>query len=187
MNFIDLIKDKFRADFASSLTVSDVFLTLITAFILGLFIVWIYKLTYTGVLLNKGFCLSLVLLSMITSVIIMTVVSNLSLSLGMVGALSIVRFRTAVKDPNDTLFMFWAIAAGIMTGADLKFIAAIATVFLGILYYVTFLNVISKHIKNRAVYSDPALLYYFICLSATAYSGCSYVLIYSHYASLSSL
>ena len=139
MSFIDMIKNKFVAEFSNSLDVSTVFVTLLAAFALGLFIVWIYKLTYTGVLLNKGFCLGLVLLSMITSVIIMTVVSNLALSLGMVGALSIVRFRTAVKDPNDTLFMFWAICAGIMTGARLVIIAAIATVLLGILYFVAFI------------------------------------------------
>ncbi len=136
--FLDMIKGKFVEEFSASLSVSDVFLTLITAFFLGLFIVWIYKLTYTGVLLSKGFCFSLVLLSMVTGVIIMTVVSNLALSLGMVGALSIVRFRTAVKESSDTLFMFWAISAGIMSGAGLRLIAVLATVLLGILYLVMF-------------------------------------------------
>lgn len=137
--FLDMIKDKFVSEFNSSLNVSDVFITLITAFLLGLFIVWIYKMTYTGVLMSKGFCFSLVLLSMVTGVIIMTVVSNLALSLGMVGALSIVRFRTAVKESSDTLFMFWAISVGIMCGAGLVLIAVVATVSLGILYLVMFL------------------------------------------------
>lgn len=138
-SFLDMIKDRFVGEFSANLNVSDVFLTLITAFLLGLFIVWIYKVTYTGVLFSKGFCFSLVLLSMITGVIIMTVVSNLALSLGMVGALSIVRFRTAVKDSTDTLFMFWAISVGIMSGAGLRLIALIATVLLGILYLAMFL------------------------------------------------
>jgi uncharacterized membrane protein YhiD involved in acid resistance len=131
-----MIKDKFVEEFSSDLGVGDVFLTLLCAFLLGLFVMWIYKLTYQGVLISKSFCLGLVLLSMITSVIIMTVVSNLALSLGMVGALSIVRFRTAVKDSTDTLFMFWAIAAGIMSGAGLRLIALVSTVLLGVLYIV---------------------------------------------------
>lgn len=139
MSFIDMIKDKFVEEFSSDLGVGDVFLTLLSAFVLGIFVMWIYKLTYTGVLISKSFCLGLVLLSMITSVIIMTVVSNLALSLGMVGALSIVRFRTAVKDSTDTLFMFWAIAAGIMSGAGLRLIALVSTVLLGVLYIVCFI------------------------------------------------
>lgn len=139
MSFLDMIKDKFVNEFSANLSISGVFVTLLTAFLLGLFIVWIYKLTYTGVLLSKNYCFGLILLSMITGVIIMTVVSNLALSLGMVGALSIVRFRTAVKETTDTLFMFWAISVGIMCGAGLTLVAVVSTVLLGILYLVAFL------------------------------------------------
>jgi uncharacterized membrane protein YhiD involved in acid resistance len=138
VSFIDMIKNKFIEEFSGALTVERVFISLIVAFIIGLFIIWIYKVTYTGVLFNKGFSCCLVLLSMITSVIIATISSNLALSLGMVGALSIVRFRTAVKDPVDTAFMFWAIASGIMTGAGLIFISIFSSAILGILY--AFLN-----------------------------------------------
>ncbi|MBQ9545423.1 MAG: DUF4956 domain-containing protein [Clostridia bacterium] len=133
------IKEMFATEFTSGPSIGHVFVTLITACLLGLFIVWIYKLTYTGVLMNKGFCLGLVMLAMITDVIILTVSSNLGVSLGMVGALSIVRFRTAVKDANDTLFMFWAISAGIMCGTRYILIAVIATVLLGILYFAAFI------------------------------------------------
>ena len=83
-------------------------LTIAVAFLLGLFIFFIYKRTFSGVVFTKSFGISLILLSMITAAVIMTISSNLMLSLGMVGALSIVRFRTAVKDPMDTIYMFWA-------------------------------------------------------------------------------
>jgi len=110
--------------------------TIAVAFILGVFIFFIYKRTYSGAVFTKSFAVSLILLSMITSVVIMTISSNLMLSLGMVGALSIVRFRTAVKDPSDTIYMFWAIAAGIMVGANLLLVAVISCVAIGLLMVV---------------------------------------------------
>ncbi len=110
--------------------------TIAVAFLLGLFIYFIYKRTFTGVVFTKSFGISLILLAMITSAVIMTISSNLMLSLGMVGALSIVRFRTAVKDPMDTIYMFWAIAAGIMVGANLLLVAVISCVAIGLLMVV---------------------------------------------------
>ena len=106
-------------------------MTFLASLLLGLLIAFIYKLTYSGVLFNYQFALSLVLLAMITGVIILAISANLVLSLGMVGALSIVRFRTAVKDPMDTVYMFWALATGILTGAGFLLIAALATVLIG--------------------------------------------------------
>ena len=103
---------------------------LIAALIINL----IYKKTYTGVSYIKAFALSIILLTMVTSLVIRTINSNLSLSLGMVGALSIVRFRTAVKDPIDTIFMFWAITAGIMSGAGLYIVTLIATIIIGLFH-----------------------------------------------------
>ena len=112
---------------------------LITAFIIGVFIIYIYKKTYNGVVYSKSFSLCVILLAMVTALIIRTINSNLALSLGMVGALSIVRFRTAVKEPVDTGFMFWGITAGIMAGAGLYLIAIISSVALGLLYYVSYI------------------------------------------------
>jgi len=107
---------------------------LVASFLMMLFVLFVYRITYRGVAFNPNFCLSLLLLSMVTSVVIMTVTTNLALSLGMVGALSIVRFRTAVKDPTDTVFMFWAITIGIMAGAGLVYITVITNLSLGVLY-----------------------------------------------------
>ena len=138
MGFLDLIKKGVIEEFTGSIATGDLFLSLLTAFIASIFITFIYKKTYTGVSYTKSFVLSLVLLAMVTSLVIRTINSNLALSLGMVGALSIVRFRTAVKDPVDTVFMFWAIAAGIMSGAGLYIITLIACALLGIFYLLSY-------------------------------------------------
>ncbi len=100
----------------------------------GLLVAAVYRVTFGGVLFSKQFALGLALLSMITSIIILAISSNLVLSLGMVGALSIVRFRTAVKEPTDTIFMFWALAAGILVGAGFFLIAILATLIVGVLF-----------------------------------------------------
>ncbi len=118
------------------ITWTTVLITVALAFVLGLFVYFIYKRTFAGVLFTKSFGLSLVLLSMVTSAVIMTISSDLYLGLGMVGALSIVRFRTAVKDPMDTMFMFWEIGEGIMIGAGLYLVAVIAAVLIGVLMIV---------------------------------------------------
>ena len=117
----DIIKKGVLEDFqlTTDLDLVDVLITLGLAFALGLLIYFIYRLTFSGVIFVKSFGTSLIMLSMVTAMIIMPIATNLYLTLGMVGALSIVRFRTAVKDPMDTVFMFWAIAAGIALGAKL--------------------------------------------------------------------
>ena len=137
MGFVDLIKKSVLNEFTGTVSITDMALSLITAFIIGLFIIYVYKKTYNGVVYSKSFALCLMLLGMVTSLIIRTINSNLALSLGMVGALSIVRFRTAVKEPVDTAFMFWAITIGIMSGAGLYLIAIISSVALGLLYFVS--------------------------------------------------
>jgi len=133
MSFTDIFKNAFLEEF-TTITVGTLLTALILAFVLGLFIVGIYRMTYTGAMFNKSFAMSLVLLSMVTSVVILTISSNVVLSLGMVGALSIVRFRTAVKEPLDTVFMFWAIVAGLITGAGYVPVAVIATLLIGLLF-----------------------------------------------------
>ena len=136
MSFVDIIKNSVIEQFNTGVSMEQMFFSLLAAFATCLFILFIYRNTFRGVLFSKSFAFSLVLIGMITAVIIRTISSNLALSLGMVGALSIVRFRTAVKDPVDTIFMFWAIAAGIMAGAGLYLPGLMACVTVGALYYV---------------------------------------------------
>ncbi len=139
MNFVDLIKNSVLSEFTGTISIDKIALSLIISFIIGIFIIYIYKKTYTGVVYSKSFSLCIILLAMVTSLIIRTISSNLALSLGMVGALSIVRFRTAVKEPLDTAFMFWGITSGIMTGAGLYLIAIISSIALGILFYISYI------------------------------------------------
>lgn len=136
MSFVDMIKKSVIAEFTGTISVDKVLLSLAVAFIIGVFIIYVYKKTYSGVIYSKSFSLCIILLTMVTSMIIRTISSNLALSLGMVGALSIVRFRTAIKEPTDTAFMFWGITAGIMSGAGLYLVAIIASVGIGVLYMV---------------------------------------------------
>lgn len=139
MSFVDVIKKSVLSEFTGTLSVGDIALSLIFAFAISLFIVYIYKKTYTGVVYSKAFALCIVMLSMVTALIIRTINSNLALSLGMVGALSIVRFRTAVKEPVDTAFMFWGISAGIMAGAGLYLPGVIGSLLLGALFFGSYL------------------------------------------------
>lgn len=106
--------------------------TIIVAFLLGLFVYWIYRMTFSGVIYSKTFNLSLVMLTMVSAMVILFMSNNLKLSLGMVGALSIVRFRTAIKDPIDTVFMFWAIGEGIALGAGFILAAVVGAGLIGI-------------------------------------------------------
>lgn len=139
MNFIDLIKNSVVEEFTGTISIEKIIFSLITAFLIGIFITIIYKKTYTGVVYSKSFALCIILLAMITALIIRTINSNLALSLGMVGALSIVRFRTAVKDPIDTGFMFWGITAGIMSGTGLYIISIISSLALGLFFYISYI------------------------------------------------
>lgn len=136
MSFIDMIKKSVLAEFTGTISVEKIIFSLLLAFIISVFIVIVYKKTYSGVVYSKSFSLCIILLCMVTTMIIRTISSNLALSLGMVGALSIVRFRTAIKEPVDTVFMFWSITAGIMTGAGLYLVALIASLIIGLLYFV---------------------------------------------------
>ena len=106
--------------------------TVVLAFVIGLFVYLIYRLTFSGVIYSKTFNMSLVMLTMVTTMVILIMSNNVKLSLGMVGALSIVRFRTAIKDPIDTVFMFWAIAEGIVLGAGFYLAAIIGAILIGV-------------------------------------------------------
>lgn len=135
MTFSDVFKSSFLSNINSFSTL-DVLLALGLAFVIGLFIFLIYKKTYQGVMYSDSFGVSLIAMSMITSLVIIAVTSNVVLSLGMVGALSIVRFRTAIKEPMDIAFLFWAIAVGIVLGAGLLPLAIIGSVIIGIIIVV---------------------------------------------------
>ena len=135
MTFSDVFKSSFLSNINSFSTL-DVLLALGLSFVLGLFIFMIYKKTYQGVMYSDSFGISLIAMSMITSLVIIAVTSNVVLSLGMVGALSIVRFRTAIKEPMDIAFLFWAIAVGIVLGAGLLPLAIIGSVIIGIVIVI---------------------------------------------------
>lgn len=131
-------KDIFKANFlerSATFSVVDTVISLALACALGLFIYLIYKKTYTGVLFSRSFGISLVALTMISTFVILAVTSNVVLSLGMVGALSIVRFRTAVKDPLDIVYLFWSIGVGIVLGACLYPLAVIGSLIVGGMLY----------------------------------------------------
>ena len=135
MTFNDIFKSSFLEN-VTAVSLLDMALALALAFGLGMFIFLVYKKTYQGVMYSSSFGGTLVALTMITTLVILAVTSNVVLSLGMVGALSIVRFRTAIKDPVDTVFMFWSITCGIMAGAGLYLIGIIACVGVGFLYFI---------------------------------------------------
>jgi len=148
MNFNDIFKSSFL-DNVTAITPLDMALTLVLGFCLGLFIFFIYKKTYKGVMYSASFGVTLVALTMITGMLILAVTSNVVLSLGMVGALSIVRFRTAIKEPLDIAFLFWAIAAGIVLAAGMIPLAVLGSVVIGVMLLV---------FANKKPHTDPYIL-----------------------------
>lgn len=134
-SFSDIFKSNFLENI-SSVSVLDMALALVLAFGLGMFIFLIYKKTYSGVMYSSSFGVTLIALTMITTIVILAVTSNVVLSLGMVGALSIVRFRTAIKEPLDIAFLFWSIAIGIILAAGMIPLAVIGSVIIGVILLV---------------------------------------------------
>ena len=153
MNFSDIFKSSFLEN-VTSVSLLDMLLALVLAFGVGMFIFFIYKKTYAGVMYSSSFGVTLVALTMITTLVILAVTSNVVLSLGMVGALSIVRFRTAIKEPLDIAFLFWSIAVGIVLAAGFIPLAVIGSVVIGIILLV---------FANRKTSSNP----YIVVLSCT--------------------
>ena len=131
----------------ANLSLPRILLAMLTATVCGLIIYWVYRLFYRGVVYSDNFNILVLLITVVTAFIIMTISANLVLSLGMVGALSIIRFRSAIKDPLDVGFLFWGVAAGITAGAGLYFVALIGTVFVAILYIV--LTLIKKNFMKH--------------------------------------
>ena len=135
MTFNDIFKSSFLENMAS-VSILDMAIALLLAFGIGLFIFFVYKKTYQGVMYSSSFGTTLIALTMITTVVILAVTSNVVLSLGMVGALSIVRFRTAIKEPLDIAFLFWSIAVGIVLAAGMIPLAVIGSVIIGAILLV---------------------------------------------------
>ena len=135
MKFSDIFKSNFLEN-VTSVSILDMVIAIALAFGLGMFIFLVYKKTYSGVMYSASFATTLVALTMITTVVILAVTSNVVLSLGMVGALSIVRFRTAIKEPLDIAFLFWSIAVGIVLAAGMIPLAVIGSIIIGVILLV---------------------------------------------------
>ena len=165
MSISDLIKNKFVEEF-TAISVGTLLTTLLLSFALGLFVLVIYRVTYGGVSFSKSFALSLVMLSMVTALAILTVRSNVVLSLGMVGALSIVRFRTAIKEPLDLAFLFWSIAAGIVLAAGFIPLAVIGSAIIGVILLL---------FVNRKSHVNPYILVLQCADSATEATAKAYL------------
>ena len=148
LNFNEIFKSSF-ADKIISVSFLDIFIALALALVMGLFIMQVYKKTFKGVMYSESFAISLIGLSLITTIIILAVTSNVVLSLGMVGALSIVRFRSAIKEPIDIVYLFWSISVGIIIGAGLIPLAIIGSVFIGIVLIL---------FVNRKTVNNPYIL-----------------------------
>lgn len=141
LNFSDIFKSNFLEK-TTSFSLIDSLIGLVTAFFIGLFIYAVYKKTFNGVIYSHSFNISLIIMSMATSLVIMGISSNVLLSLGMVGALSIVRFRTPIKDPMDLVYIFWAIISGILCGAGFIPLVVVGAVLIGLVLLV-FVNKIT--------------------------------------------
>lgn len=148
MTFQNIFKSSFLEN-VTSISPFDMTLALVLAFCIGMFIFLVYKKTFSGVMYSSNFGVTLIALTMITTLVILAVTSNIVLSLGMVGALSIVRFRTAIKEPLDIAFLFWSIAAGIVLAAGLIPLAVFGSVIIGVILLV---------FANKKAYYNPYMV-----------------------------
>ncbi|MDR1774021.1 MAG: DUF4956 domain-containing protein [Clostridioides sp.] len=148
MTFKDIFKSNFLEN-VTSVSMLDMVIALILAFGLGVFIFLVYKKTFKGVMYSSSFGVTLIALTMISTLVILAVTSNVVLSLGMVGALSIVRFRTAIKEPLDIAFLFWSIAVGIVLAAGMIPLAVFGSVVIGVVLVV---------FVNKKSYDNPYIV-----------------------------
>ena len=147
-NFSDIFKSNFLEK-TTSFSLTDSLIGLVVAFFIGLFIYAVYKKTFNGVIYSHSFNISLLIMTMATSLVIIGISSNVLLSLGMVGALSIVRFRTPIKDPMDLVYIFWAIVSGILCGAGFIPLVIIGAVLIGLVLLI---------FVNKIMVENPYLL-----------------------------
>lgn len=148
MTFQDIFKSSFLEN-VTEFSAADTLIGMIFALVMGLFIFTVYKKTFNGVMYSTGFAMALVGLSLVTTLVIMAVTSNVVLSLGMVGALSIVRFRAAIKEPMEIVYLFWAIAVGIVIGAGMIPLAVIGSIIIGGILIL---------FANRRIHDNPYIL-----------------------------
>lgn len=161
MTFSDIFKSSFLES-VTEFSVIDTAVGMVFALVIGLFIFMVYKKTFLGVMYSTGFSMTLIGLCLVTTLVIMAVTSNVVLSLGMVGALSIVRFRAAIKEPMEIVFLFWAIAGGIVIGAGMIPLAVIGSALIGIIFilftnrkhdnpYILILNCVNEKTEEAAM------------------------------------
>jgi len=148
ISFDDIFKSSILEK-TSNFSIVDSIIGLLVAFIVGVFIYYVYKKTFSGVIYSNTFNISLIIISMATALIIIGISSNVLLSLGMVGALSIVRFRTPIKDPMDLVYLFWAIVSGILCGAGFILLVIIGAILIGLVLIL---------FTNRIKVENPYLL-----------------------------
>lgn len=146
MTFNDIFKSSFLENI-TEFSVVDTLIAMAAALVIGLFIFVVYKKTFNSVMYSTGFAMTLVGMTMVTTLVILAVTSNVVLSLGMVGALSIVRFRAAIKEPMEIVYLFWAVAAGIVIGAGMLPLAVIGSAIIGVILFA-----------NKKVHDNPYLL-----------------------------
>lgn len=159
MTFQDLFKKSALELFPNQIEPMTLILTLVIAFLVGMGIFWVYRKCFIGVVYDHALNLSLVIMTLLVAVIIVTISSNITLSLGMVGALSIVRYRTAVKNPLDLMFLFWAITSGIAIGAQYYYIAFVAwvVVSLALVFLKRLKDSTGTYVLIVTYRSDPAV------------------------------
>ena len=178
MSFSDVFKSSFLESI-QEFTVADVAIAMLFAVIISLFIFWVYKKTFTGIMYSPGFSLTIIGLCLVTTLVIIAVTSNVVLSLGMVGALSIVRFRAAIKDPMEIVFLFWSIAVGIVIGAGMIPLALTGSVVIGIILmifanrkqvgtpYILIMNCADENAEKEAVESAKSAVSKFMTKAKT--------------------
>ena len=132
----------------ASIPTTQIIISMAMAVILSMFIYWVYKKTYSGVMYSKNFNITIMLTAVVTSIVMMVIGSNLALSLGMVGALSIIRFRTAIKEPKDVGFLFWGVGVGLATGTGVYIVSVVGSIFIAIMLLIF----------NRGIYDDSCYL-----------------------------
>ncbi len=144
--------DIFKSSFLESITefsAADTLIAMVAALVIGMFIFVVYKKTFNSVMYSTGFAMTLVGMTMVTTLVILAVTSNVVLSLGMVGALSIVRFRAAIKEPMEIVYLFWAVVAGIVIGAGMLPLAVIGSAIIGVILIL---------FANKKIHDNPYLL-----------------------------
>lgn len=148
MTFNDIFKSSFLESITEFSAV-DTLIAMVAALVIGMFIFVVYKKTFNSVMYSTGFAMILVGMTMVTTLVILAVTSNVVLSLGMVGALSIVRFRAAIKEPMEIVYLFWAVAAGIVIGAGMLPLAVIGSAIIGVILIL---------FANKKIHDNPYLL-----------------------------